>query len=260
MKLHRIFHQVTGGKVFAEPCSTLCCTRVDQVTVEMSGKVLVDQVSLHLHCGEILALIGPNGAGKSTLLRALAGEIPFRGLVGFLDANGGKVRQYQLGYVPQSPRFEKGSPVTVMDLFAATLTRRPLWLGTSSAFRTRVHGWLRTADCEDLLDQRLGDLSGGETQRVLLALALEPKPNLLLLDEPVSGVDHAGREKFYQVVDRLRQTMDLGIIMVSHDFEAIKNIADRVVLLDKKALCTGTVGHVFSSEPFKKIFGHGVTP
>lgn len=236
-------------------CADLCCTKIENISVWAGKTLLVDGVSLHLHHSEILALIGPNGAGKSTLLRSLAGELPHNGQVRLLDCVGQKVPSFSMGYVPQTPKFKVGSPITVLDLFAVTLSKRPLWWGYPANFRTQVQDFLALTNSQDLIDRQLGALSGGETQRVLLALALEPQPNILLLDEPVSGVDQAGRLQFYELVDQLRRSMNMGVIMVSHDFDAIAKFADRAVLMHKKMLKSGSVAEVYASAEFKTLFG-----
>lgn len=210
---------------------------------------------MHLHCGEITAIIGPNGAGKSTLLRALTGEMSCSGHMEFLDASGHLYAKPSLGYVPQSPHFELGMPMTVLDLFAATLSRFPVWLGTRMALKRRVSELLSQVGAEDLLHRSLGALSGGELQRILLALALEPCPNLLLLDEPSSGMDANGRRMFYQIVDQVRKQHDLAILLVSHDFGELLNLADRVVLLHQKILLDGKPADVFAHPLFQEIFG-----
>ena len=236
-------------------CSTHCCSRIDGLRVEVRGKVLLEKVDLHLHCGELVAIIGPNGGGKSTLLRALVGEIPFQGKVEFLDARGHVQSSPSIGYVPQNPRFEAGVPMTVLDLFAASLSKFPVWWGIRNSLRLRALESLARVEAEHLVNRRVGVLSGGELQRVLLALALEPKPNLLLLDEPVSGMDANGRRLFYQTLDRLRNSLDLAILLVTHDFAEVANRADRLVLIQGKVLCAGKPATVFAHESFRELFG-----
>jgi zinc transport system ATP-binding protein len=192
------------------------------------------------------------------LLKALIGEIPYSGNVEFLDAQGAIHAKPRIGYVPQSPRFEKGFPITVLDLFAASLSKYPVWLGVRASMRQRVGLLLKRVEAEHLLDRKVGALSGGELQRVLLALALEPKPNLLFLDEPVSGMDANGRRLFFEVVDRLRRTMDLSVILVTHDFQEIASVADRMVLLNGAVLCSGKPQDIFAHPSFQEIFGGGV--
>lgn len=253
--LSPVFHPVKPGVLEKPACATHCCTHIDNLSVHAGGRVLLSELSLHLHCGEVLAVVGPNGGGKSTFLKALIGEIPHQGRIDFLDAQGGIHHAPRFGYVPQNPRFDAGMPVTVLDLFAATLTRFPAWLGVPNAVRLRTKELLERVAAENLLDRRVGALSGGELQRVLLALALEPKPNLLLLDEPVSGMDANGRKLFFQVLDKVRCTHDLSVILVSHDFRDLKHFADRMVVLQGSMLCSGTPEQVYAHPRFQEIFG-----
>jgi len=236
-------------------CSTHCCSRIDGLHVEVHGKVLLEKVDLHLHCGELVAVIGPNGGGKSTLLRALVGVIPSQGKVEFLDSRGLRHPSPRIGYVPQNPRFEAGVPMTVLDLFAVSLTQFPVWCGIRKSLREKARTALARVEADHLLNRRLDVLSGGELQRVLLALALEPKPNLLLLDEPVSGMDANGRRLFYQILDRLRNSLDLAILLVSHDFAEVAARADRVILVQGKVLCAGKASEVFAHPSFRELFG-----
>ena len=113
---------------------------------------------------------------------------------------------------------------------------------------------LERVEAEDLLNKKLGALSGGELQRVMLALALNPMPDILLLDEPVSGVDRRGMNLFYEIVSKIRKKYDLTIILISHDFDAVKAYADKVILLDKKILKQGSPNDVFNSKEFKDSF------
>ena len=238
-----------------QACATHCCSRIDNLGVRIGKKILLEGVTLHMHCGELIAIVGPNGAGKSTLLRALIGEIPYTGKVEFLDAQGTVHSSPKLGYVPQNPRFEASLPLTVLDLFTATLSRFPLWLSNNAVMRARVENLLKTVQAETLIDRKVGALSGGELQRVLLALALEPRPNLLLLDEPVSGMDANGRRMFYHLVDNVRKQFDLAVLLVSHDFSELREFANRMVLLDGRMLCAGKPSEVFANPLFIERFG-----
>lgn len=233
----------------------LCCTKLEDFGVNIGKTEILRDINIHIHCGELTALIGPNGGGKTTLLKAILGEISHTGSIKFLDAREQKSRKPVVGYVPQRLDFDRGAPVSVMDLFAAGLSVRPVCFGYSRKLRERVSAGLAHVQADHLLERRLGDLSGGEMQRVLLALALDPGPNLLLMDEPVSGVDTGGRELFYQLVFNLRRQYDLSIILVSHDLDMVAHYADRVVLLNKTVLCTGAPAEVLTSEKLLQAYG-----
>lgn len=236
-------------------CSGLCCTKIEHFGVKAGKLEIFSDVNLHIHCGQLTALIGPNGAGKSTLLRAILGEIPHTGKLHYVDAEGKRTGHPIIGYVPQYLHFDVSSPTSVMDIFMACLSRRPVWLCSSEKLRPQVMESLARVKAEHLIDRRLGALSGGELQRVLLALALDPIPNLLLLDEPVSGVDKNGLKLFYEIVSELRAQEDMAIILISHDLDLVAKHADQVVLLNKRVIAQGTPQEVFSNEQTKEIFG-----
>jgi zinc transport system ATP-binding protein len=206
-----------------------------------------------MHCGQIVALIGPNGAGKSTLIKAILGQQSYDGSISFTPA-GGAEAPLRIGYVPQSPGFDAGDPISVLDLFACCLNRRPAFLPVQKQFRKQVLECLSRVHGEGLIDKRIGTLSGGEVQRVLLALALEPMPQLLILDEPLSGVDVEGMELLMDMLDEIRKKYDLSILMTTHDFSVLERYCDRVVLLSHKILKKGTPLEVLESEEFRNIF------
>lgn len=238
----------------AEKCN-LCCTRLDNFGVRIGGNPLLYDVNLHIHCGELTGIIGPNGAGKTTLLKAIVGEIPYSGNMNFLDAKGLRTGHPLIGYVPQRLDFGPGSPASVLDFCSACISNVPVWLSHPRRNRQRVFDNLTRVQAEHLMNRRVCELSGGELQRVLLACALDPVPNLLLLDEPVAGVDPRGLEIFYRMVSELRREHDLSIIMVSHDHGMISQYADRLILLDQTVLAAGTPAEVFRNQQFLNLFG-----
>ena len=240
-----LFH--SGG------CHDSCCLKVQNVSVKIGGNRILRDVNLHVHCGQLVALIGPNGAGKSTLLKALLGEREFDGNIIF-SAPGSRRAKARIGYVPQSPNFDPGDPVSVSDLFACCLSRRPAFLGASNSTRELTLECLDRVHGEDLIDKRVGTLSGGELQRVLLALALEPMPNILILDEPLSGVDIEGQTGLMDMLDEIRRDYDLSILMTTHDFSMLPRYADRVVLIDHEVKCQGTAEEVLDSAEFRAAF------
>ncbi len=251
--LRRFFHHHAGKE--ADKCSKLCCTKIENFAVTFGKNHIFHDVNIHIHCGELTALIGPNGAGKSTLLKAILGEVQHSGSLHYFDAKGKHTGNPVIGYVPQYLNFDLSTPTSVFDLFRASLTNRPAWFGSRKAERTEVLHSLKKVKAEHLIERRLGALSGGELQRVLLALALNPLPDLLLLDEPVSGVDQNGLEVFYQIVSNLRKSHDLAIILISHDLNLVEKHADRVILLDKTVICNGKPQEVFNDSKTHKVFG-----
>ena len=232
----------------------LCCTKISNFSVRKGRTVILDNINLHIHCGDLTAIIGPNGAGKSTLLKAILGEIPHEGELLFVDEKDKKARKPSVGYVPQSLEFDRTSPITVRDLFGVTYSNFPLWMKRKSKTDIIAKEALKKVEAEELFDKKLGNLSGGELQRVMLALSLNPMPDILLLDEPVSGVDKRGMNLFYEIVSKIRKKYDLTIILISHDFEAVRKYADKVVLIDKVMLKQGKPEEVFGSKEFKAAF------
>lgn len=234
-------------------CGHSCCLRIQNLCVRIGKDSILRDVNLHLHCGQIIALIGPNGAGKSTLLKAVLGQREYEGVISF-SVPGQRNRKPIIGYVPQSPAFDPGDPVTVADLFACCMSRRPAFLGLKKGFRRHIIACLERVHGEDLIDKRVGTLSGGELQRVLLALALDPIPNILILDEPLSGVDIEGMETLMGMLDELRQDYDLSILMTTHDFGMLPRYADHVVLIDHAIVTQGSAVDVLTSDGFNRVF------
>ena len=234
-------------------CGHACCLRVQDLSVKIGSNVIIENINLHVHCGEMVALIGPNGAGKSTLFKAILGQQSHEGIISF-SVPGQRNRKAKIGYVPQSPTFDPGDPLTVADLFACCMSKRPAFLGHSKAMEEKVLQCLERVHSENLIHKRVGTLSGGELQRVLLALALEPLPNILILDEPLSGVDVEGIENLMEMLDEIRQTYDLSILMTTHDFSMLPRYADQVVLMDHQVIYQGTPVQVLASEDFRRVF------
>lgn len=187
-------------------CHDACCLKVTGLEVKVGDSPILQDVDLHIHCGQIVALIGPNGAGKSTLFKAILGQIPHTGVIDFETAGGHRTRPL-VGYVPQSPTFDRGDPVSVLDLFASSISRWPVFLPVPKTLRSRVESCLARVHGESLIDKRVGALSGGELQRVLLAMALEPLPHILILDEPLSGVDVEGERQLLDMLDEIRSSL-----------------------------------------------------
>lgn len=235
----------------------LCRISVDGVGVKRGGDVLIHDVSFELHCGELTALIGENGAGKTTLIKAILGEIKHEGTVGFTSHDGSRLQKITIGYVPQHLDFDRFAPVSVLDFLSVGRTNAPVCFVKPKKHLEKICEALENVGCLDLLNRKLGDLSGGELQRIMLANALYPLPELLILDEPVSGVDQKGSEKFYEVIADLKKNYHMAIGLVSHDLGIVEKYADKVVLINKTVLKSGTAAEVFASQEFKRSFYFG---
>lgn len=209
------------------------------LTVVRDGRTILEDIDLDIGPGEILTVIGPNGAGKSTLVRAL---------LGLIDTTRGTVRRRPdlvIGYAPQRFDVDRAMPMTV---------ERFLRLG-APADSTRIAAALSEVGAGRVVAQQISSLSGGEMQRVILARALLRDPQLLVLDEPVRGVDYAGEAELYELIGRLRDTHGLGVLLVSHDLHVVMAKSDRVVCINRHVCCSG-VPHTVARDPeYVRLFG-----
>ncbi len=236
-----------------KPCG-LHCIKVKDLGVEIGGQVILKDINLHIHCGTLTAIIGKNGAGKSTLIKAMLDDVRHTGKIEFKDRENGHVQKLRIGYVPQNLNIEKHTPVSVYDMIASYQSNYPVFFRKSRRLYGEIKESLRVFEAEALIDKQVCNLSGGELQRVLLSMAVMDEPNLLLLDEPVSGIDQNGMELFYKRIEYLKEHFDLAIILISHDLGYVKKYADHVVLLDERILAQGSPGEVYSGEAFQKTF------
>ena len=237
-----------------EACG-LHCTKIKNISVKIENQIILKDVTFDVHCGELTMIIGKNGAGKSTLLKALLDEVDHTGKVEFFDMKENKNKKIKIGYVPQTLNIERNMPTSVYDMFASYISDKPVFFKKNADLYKKIKECLKTFGAENLIDNRVGNLSGGELQRILLSIATYPVPNLLILDEPVSGVDRNGTRDFYEILSKLKDKYDMSIILVSHDLELVKKFADKVILLDKEVKKQGTVKEVFGSDEFKECFG-----
>jgi len=233
---------------------THCCIKVEDLNVSFGRLSVLKNVNIHINCAELLAIIGPNGAGKTTLLKAILGEIPYRGRMS-IQIEGRAQTKIRIGYVPQKCSFDADAPVSVLDLVAASVSKRPVWLGVNRRMRKKAEVILEKVEASHLIDRKIGELSGGELQRVLLAIAMWPLPNLLLLDEPVSGIDPKGLELFYHIVTQLKKNHDVAILMVTHDLLGIAPHTDRLLLLNRSVIAEGVPDDLLKDRELIKNLG-----
>ncbi len=214
---------------------------IENLSVEFDGNPVVDSVNLEVFQGDILTLIGPNGAGKTTLIRTVLGiQKPTRGAVRLAP-------KLVIGYVPQHLALETTLPLSVKRFML--LSRHPLAECKAALARTGV---------EHLLNASVHHLSGGETQRLLLARALVRKPDLLVLDEPAQGVDINGQAELYELIRQLRDELNCGVIMISHDLHLVMAATDRVICLNQHVCCSGHPADVSHDPAFIETFGRQV--
>lgn len=214
---------------------------IADVNFSRNGKTILQDINMSVCTGEIVTLIGPNGAGKSTLIRIA---------LGLVKADSGMVEQcnnLSIGYVPQNIKFEKTLPLTVSRFLQ--LDRR------SHKSFTALLEQSGMPELQALRDTPLQSLSGGEIQRVLFARALSHNPNLLVLDEPGSGMDIPGQSKLYRLIQTIRDQHNCGILLVSHDLYMVMAATDRVFCLNRHLCCSGQPEDVRRHPEFAALFG-----
>lgn len=204
--------------------------------LRVGGTSILRDVDFQIRAGEIVTLIGPNGSGKTSLLRALLGLVPVTGTVAHK-------RDLRIGYVPQNFPRDRSLPITV---------ERFLRLFASDALVSRA---LERANMSRLRTRQMMALSGGELARVLLARAIAGRPELLILDEPLAGVDVAGEAALYHLIAEIRDELGCGILLVSHDLHVVMAQADRVVCLNGHVCCEGRAEQVVQDPAFAELFG-----
>jgi zinc transport system ATP-binding protein len=211
--------------------------------VRRDREVLLDGVSLAVRRGSVHVVIGPNGAGKSTLLAAVLGQIAFTGAIVANWRGAGRI-----GYLPQSFAVDRTLPVTVADFLALSRQRRPVCFGIERGTRARIGELLARVNLTGLAERPLSVLSGGELRRVLLAHALDPLPELLLLDEPASGLDEMAIVAMEEILLGLQREADLTVLMVSHDLDQVRRLADRVTVLNRTVQRDGPPAEVLTAD------------
>lgn len=225
----------------------------ENVTVALGSNTILDNISARIPHGSCTAIVGPNGAGKTTMLLAILGEVPFTG--GILVSRTDERRHLRIGYVPQRLQFDRGMPLTVLEFMVMGWQRSPLWFGVRRAYRERAKELLASVNMEGVEKRRIGSLSGGEMQRVLLALALGREPDLLVLDEPASGVDFQGEHLFCELLAKLRYEKGFTQLMVSHDLPTVTHHATHVICLNRRVAAEGPPREVLTAETLTAIFG-----
>jgi|TARA_R110002072_G_scaffold163147_4_gene315568 zinc transport system ATP-binding protein len=224
-----------------DPMSRPALIELSDVSVRLGGREVLSHLDLQVNRGEILTLIGPNGAGKTTLARTLLGIL--KPSSGRISADEGA----RIGYVPQRMQIEAALPLTVRRLLSLTRAHDDDEMSQS----------LREVGAAHLLDRQAAELSGGEYQRVLLARALLGSPDLLILDEPTSGIDFAGQSALYDLLATIRQERGCAILLISHDLHVVMAASDRVICVNGHVCCEGAPEAVTSDPAYVALFGPG---
>ena len=222
---------------------------IDHLTIQYPDVKAVDDVSFTVNRGDFLGIIGPNGAGKSTLFAAMLGlNTKYKGTIKFFGTDTRKSKNYlkEIGYVPQKPIFEKNFPATVNDVVKMGLQKE--------SDVSKIDEILQLLWIHELSERRIGDLSGGQQQRVFIAKALVNNPKILILDEPVTGIDQQSIDLFYSILKELNSKKNITIIWSSHDLDAVNKLANHVACLNRTLFFHGESNDFFSNDDLVKQY------
>jgi zinc transport system ATP-binding protein len=211
---------------------------VTNLGVTIDGKVILENVSFTVTRGEVLTILGPNGSGKTVLLRTLLGALPYEGSIRWK-------RGTRLGYVPQRLPYIRDIPLSVADFFA-------LKRGTRAEARALLRG---VGLDEHFARAHIGHLSSGQFQRILIAWALAGDPDVLLFDEPTTGIDIGGEETVYSLLGRLNRERDLAMLIVTHDLAVVHKLSSTVLCLNRQPICIGPPLTTLTPENLERLFG-----
>ena len=217
--------------------------KVENLNVELEGERILKNLSFEVKEGEVLTILGPNGAGKSILLKTLLGVLPYKGKIEWTPPTH-HPEKIKIGYVPQRLPFIKDIPMNVREFFKL-----------KGALENEIRGILKSTGLkEDILEKRIGDLSSGQFQRILIGWALISSPQVLLFDEPTTGIDIGGQESVYNLLEKLRKEKNLTILLVTHDLSIVYKLATNCLCLNKKMLCYSTPKEL-TSERLSQLYG-----
>jgi zinc transport system ATP-binding protein len=222
---------------------------INNLTVSYPDVKALDDVSFVVNEGDFLGIIGPNGAGKSTLFDSMLGlNTKYKGTIKFFGEDIRKSKNYlkRIGYVPQKPIFEKNFPVTVNDVVRMGLR--------NESDKEKIDEILQQLWIHELSNRRIGELSGGQQQRVFIAKALVNNPKVLILDEPVTGIDQQSIELFYSILRELNSKQKITIIWSSHDLDAVNKLANHVACLNRTLFFHGESEKFFSDDKLVKQY------
>jgi len=234
---------------------------LDHIWVRYNSSIILEDITIHVRREEIVSIVGPNGSGKTTLLKTIIGFTkPFRGRVEVLGTSPEKVKNTgRIGYLAQGSQYDANFPVSVFDVVAMTrYSQKGFFETLSGSDRRLIDAQLEKVEMGDFSEHHFGSLSGGQKQRVLIARALALKPEILILDEPSTGLDSVAQDTFYHMLRRLRDEEHLTILMVSHDIGSVSTVVDTVACLKKKIHFHGKPSECLPTEALARVFGKDV--
>lgn len=218
---------------------------VTDLSVELNHNLILDHLNFSLESGQTLAIIGPNGAGKTVLFKALLDLIPYTGQITW-----GK--NIKIGYVPQRFSVETDLPLTVAEFFSFKKASH------SDILHALSHVGFKK-DAPKILKSKLGTLSGGQLQRILISWAIVDNPNVLLFDEPTTGVDISAEESIYNLLHQLQKEHDMSILLISHELQVVYRYATNVLCLNKEGICFGPPHETLTEKTLSQLFGENTS-
>ena len=227
---------------------------VENLSVEFNGIMVLEDINFSIKRGDVLAIVGPNGAGKSVLIRTLLNVVPYSGKIDWKPG-------IKIGYVPQKLAVEHSFPLTVREFLYMKSDCSDESVKEHEVLHALESVGIKTGPEEEhhlehhIFNRRLGFLSGGEFQRILIAWSLIGNPDIILFDEPTTGIDMGGEESIYQLLHRLQQSSTLTIILISHDLNIVYKYTDEVLCLNKKMLAFGKPKVVLDKESLTSLYG-----
>lgn len=218
------------------------------LSLTLSNTEILKDININFEPGKIHCIVGPNGGGKTSLLKSILGQVAYDGEIYMTYEKDKKI-----GYVPQTLNFEKTLPITVENFLSIIYQKKPCFLGISKKYRDEMDILLKKVGMYEKKNRLVGNLSGGERQRLLLAQAIYPTPNLLILDEPFTGIDKSGEEHFRKVIDELKE-QGVTIIWIHHNLKQVIEIADTVTCIKKVVQFSGNPKEVLTEEKILTVF------
>lgn len=222
--------------------------RVNNLSIGIDNETILKNVSFEVRRGEALAIIGPNGAGKTMLFRALLGLVPYRGELKWKKG-------IQIGYVPQKFTIDKSLPITIKEFFLLKSPR--FWMPDKKFIAHLEHELSLVGLKKEILSHPLGELSGGQMQRVLIASAMLNHPDMLLFDEPTAGIDVGAEQTIYTILHTLQKERGTTILLISHDLNVVYKYADNVLCINKAMICHGRPEEILNPQELSHLYGEG---
>ena len=221
---------------------------IKNLTLTLSNTKILKNINLTVEPEKIHCLVGPNGGGKTSLLRSILGQVPYEGEI-YISYDKTKI----IGYVPQYLDFEKSLPITVENFLSIVYQQKPCFLGVSGKYRKTIDDLLKRIGMYEKKKRLVGNLSGGEKQRLLLAQAIYPEPDLLILDEPFTGIDKLGEDYFKSVIKDLKNK-GVTILWIHHNLKQVIEMADTVTCIKKEIQFSGEPKKVLDEEKILTVF------